>query len=188
MHMGYRKVSKLQAALEIVCLLYLLAEKTKDKVSVVIFTDEMKVLPLASGHEGIVLLISQLSKMGVLKDNGKVNLEFDLSNRFDEKKKLNLLKSFVARGKQVIYLTDLDGIKNVETINKLIVRPNMHCFKIESPVDSQASLPFSIFGIQNNQKVTVDINTLRKSKLEKGRFKVINVKERYLENFVREML
>lgn len=188
MHMGYRKVSKLQAALEIVCLLYLLAEKTKDKVSVVIFTDEMKVLPLASGHEGIVLLISQLSKMGVLKDNGKVNLELDLSNRFDEKKKLNLLKSFVARGKQVIYLTDLDGIKNVETINKLIVRPNMHCFKIESPVDSQASLPFSIFGIQNNQKVTVDINTLRKSKLEKGRFKVINVKERYLENFVREML
>jgi hypothetical protein len=188
MYMGYKGVSKLQAAIEIICLLYLLADKTKDKVSVILFTKENKMLPLASGHKGIVLLISQLEKMGILDDKGKVNFEYELSERVSENKKLGLLKSFVARGKQVVYLTDFDELADTETINKLIYRKNMHCFKMESPVDAATKLPFSLFGRHNNKNVFVNVNTTKSSKLDKGRYKKINVKERYLENFIREML
>jgi uncharacterized protein (DUF58 family) len=188
MYMGYKGVSKLQAAIEIICLLYLLADKTKDKVSVIIFTNENKILPLASGHKGIVLLISQLEKMGVLTEKGKVDYSYELTERVSEKKKMSLLKSFIARGKQVVYLTDFDEVKDVDTINKLIYRRNMHCFKMESPVDAAKKLPFSIFGKRKDKNVFVNVNTTKSSILDKGRYKKINVKERYLENFIREML
>ena len=188
MHMGYKNISKLQAAVEITCLLYLLAQKTKDKVSAIIFTDEMKRLPLASGHEGIVLLVTQLQKMGILDEQGKFNFDFKVRNRLSEKKKISIIKSFVARGKQVIFLTDFDDIQDFETINKLIYRPNMHCFKLESPVDSTQTLPFSIFVKKNNKRQFVSINAKKNESVLKGRYKKLSVKDRYLEGFIREML
>ena len=188
MLMGYKGVSKLQAAIEIVCLLYLLAHKTKDKVSVVLFTDEVKILPLSSGHEGIVLLVSQLEKMGILNKKGKVNLHYSLSDLVTETKKLSILKSFVARGKQVVYLSDFDSIDKIDEINKLIYRKNMHCFKMESPVDSLKKIPFTLFGKRGDKEALLNANTLKEERLTKGRYRKINVKKRYLEEFVREML
>lgn len=188
MLMGFKGVSKLQASLELACLIYLIAEKSKDKVCTIIHTKDNKILPLASGQEGIILLISQLEKMDILTAEGKVNFEYVADEESDELKKLALLKNLVARGKEVIIFSDLSRVENFEVLNKLLYRPNMHCFVIESPLDNVKNLPFAIFGKDNGKPKVVRTNTAKKEEVLKGRFKKIGVQERYLEKFVREML
>ena len=64
---GYKNVSKLQAAIEITCLLYLLAEKTKDNIIPVIFTDKAQILPVSSGRAGITLIYFSTRENGYLR-------------------------------------------------------------------------------------------------------------------------
>jgi uncharacterized protein (DUF58 family) len=187
MMIGYNKVSKLQSAIEIACLLYLLADKSKDKVKLIIVTDKVTILPSSSGHKGIVLLISYLEKINVLNAEGKVNLDYRNKNKIEDNKRMGLLKSFVARGKEVVLLSDFSEVDDLNTLNKLIYRRNMHCFKITSPVDEAAKKPFSILTKINGKKKLMRAKTQRKTELE-GRWKKINVAERYLENFIKEML
>ncbi len=188
MMMGYKGVSKLQASIELTCLLFLLAEKSKDKVSVIIYTDQIKILPLSSGHEGIVLLISQLQKMNILKEDGKVNLHYDVKLPENDQKVLATLKSFVAKGKEVIVFSDLYKINNLDVVNKLLYRPNMHFFIVESPLENKQALPFSIYGKSSLGAFYGRVNTKKDEIKLKGRFKRIGVHERYLENFVHDML
>ncbi|MCT4642553.1 MAG: DUF58 domain-containing protein [Bacteriovoracaceae bacterium] len=185
MFMGYKGVSKLQAAIEIVCLLYLLAEKTKDKIKPIIYTGKSQILPPQAGKEGITFFISILEKKNILLDSGKVNLEYSLDVK--DSKREGLLKSLVARGKEVVYLSDFSDFDNIELINKLLYRRNMHCFKVMSPIDNMKKMPYSIFTNINNKNITVRANTSGEKEL-KGRFKKLDVSQRYLETFIREML
>lgn len=188
MFMGYKNISKLQASIELCCLIFLLAEKSKDKVSVVICSNEMKILPLVSGQEGIILLISQLQSIGILNNEGRVNLHYNCEILEDEKKKLSLLKSLVAKGKQVIVFSDLENIQSKDIINKLLYRSNMHFFVMESPLDRMKKLPFSIYGKVKTKKRFGRVATSNEELELSGRYKKIGVHERYLENFVRDML
>lgn len=187
MLIGYKGVSKLQASIEIACLLYLLAEKTKDKVKVVIFSDEVKNLPSTSGQKGIVLLMSILQQMNMVNDQGKVNPLFRLHSTYEEKRKLGLIKSFVARGKEVVLLSDFNCLDDFETLNKLLYRSNVHCFKVTSPVDEGSSSRFSIFTELGGKKLLGKTGRSKDDGL-KGRYRKISVKDRYLESFIREML
>lgn len=188
MTMGYKGVSKLQASFEICCLLYLLAEKTKDKVAVIIATDEILTLPLSCGHEGIAIFISQLQKLSILDEKGRINYQFDYSKATNEKKKFSLLKNLVARGKEVVVLSDLHKFKDKTLLNKLLYRPNLHCFIIQSPLDNAQAMPFTIFGKKLKKTRTARVNRNQQLEEVKGRYKKLNVKERYLEKFIREML
>lgn len=194
MMMGYKNTSKLQAAIEVICLLFLLAEKTKDMISVIISFAGIQRLPLQSGQKGITLFISQLEKKGIMLENGKINisLEFPKETKEEiedfEKKKLAVMKALIAKKKELVLLSDFSSISDMETIAKLIYRPNMHCFKVMSPIDEADKLPFSIFGRGNNKKGLMKTNSKLKERLNRGRYKTLKVEERYLENFVREML
>lgn len=188
MFMGYKNVSKLQAAIEIICLLYLLADKSKDKVGAIIQLDRPIRLPLASGQEGIIILISHLEKLGILNSAGKVDITYEGNYQTDEKKKLALLKSLVARGKQVVLLSDFNLLNNHKQLEKLLYRTNMHCFKIESPLDSAKKMPFVVFGKNRNKKILSRQYSSEEEVGFKARYKKINVKDRYLEKFIREML
>jgi uncharacterized protein (DUF58 family) len=53
MFTGYKGVSKFQAAIELTCLLYLLAKETGDKVQVILWVDREVSLPLKSGKRGL---------------------------------------------------------------------------------------------------------------------------------------
>lgn len=185
---GYNGVSKLQAALELLCLIYLLAEKSKDKVSAIICTDKILRLPLMSGQEGIILLVSQLEKMGVLKSDGTVNLEKRYETEGNEKKKNSMLKDLIARRKEVVYLNDLSEVSDIELLNKLVYRKNLHCFVIQSPLEKNKKQPFSIFGQGKKKRSLVRIESDTNVHVAKGRYKYLSVDERYLEGFIREML
>jgi uncharacterized protein (DUF58 family) len=184
---GYKGVSKLQAILELTCLLYLLAEKSKDRVRVVLFSEEIMILPPTSGNEGLTLFISTLEKKDIITEEGKVNLEYERKSSVEESKKLALLKSFVARNKEVVLFSDFSELKNINELNKLTYRKNMHTFKMLSPVDIKTKKAFSIFSHKNGRS---QIMTAREGEQKdlKGKIKVLNVKDRFLEGFVREML
>lgn len=185
---GFKNVSKLQAAIEITCLLYLLAEKTKDKIIPIIFTDKAHILPVASGRGGITLFISQLEKLNILDNHGKVNLEYEFKETVSEKKKLTLLKSLLARGKEVVFLSDFGTTKNFNEYNKLFYRRNLHCIKLESPLDNLERLPYLVYGRKGSARLLSRQFSSDKSETLHGRYKSINVADRYLEKFVREML
>lgn len=186
MLLGFQGVSKLQASIEIICLLYLLAEKSKDKIKTIIYLDVPIILPPLSGHEGIVFFVSILEKNNIFV-NGKVNLSFE-KEKPNQKKKMSLLKSLIAKNKEVVFLSDFDLFKgDLNLLNKLIYRKNMHCFKVISPIDELKNRPFSIFTKINGVKTTLRTNANSKDELI-GRWKRLDVSTRYMESFVREML
>lgn len=187
MMIGYKNISKLQAAIEVACLLYLLAEQTKDKVKLVLINEEVTILPSNSGQKGIILLVSFLEKMNIMLSDGSVNLKFRCDKLVSEKKRLALLKSFIARRKEVVYLSDFSAIENMEELNKLIYRRNMHCFKVTSPVDEAADKPYSILTSILGKTNLLQAKIKNQRELH-GKWKKINVADRYLEQFIKEML
>ncbi len=189
---GFNEVSKLQALIEIVALLYLLAGQTHDLVRVIVWGEKTMSLPPKKGKEGLTLFISVLERLGLLDANGKVILRQDRSlNSHSELQKIAQIKSFLARRKEVIYLGDLSLVQNRELWGKLIDKKHMHCFRIFSPVDKNETTPF-LFKVRNPITGKGSVRELKGSPGDplflKQRFKEIGVHERYLEKFVRELV
>lgn len=189
---GYEGVSKLQAMIEIVALLYLLAGETHDLVRVVIWGEKTMNLPPKKGREGLTLFISFLERLGLLDENGKVILKQDKPiNTHTEENKIAQIKAFLARRKEVIYLGDLSLVKNKELWGKILDKKNMHCFRVISPVDKNTSMPF-LFKVKNpltGKGMVRDLKGVEDEPLFlKERFKEIGVHERYLEKFVKELV
>ncbi len=189
---GFEGKSKLEAMIEIVALLYLLAAQTHDLVRVVIWGEKTINLPPKRGKEGLTIFISSLEKLGFLDENGKVLLNYSgPMNTHTEIQKVNQVKALLARRKEVIYLGDLSLVKDKAGWGKILDKKNMHCFRVYSPVDKNTDLPF-LFKARNpatGKSVVTDIKSRDDDPLFlKERFKEIGVHERYLEKFVKELV
>lgn len=189
---GYEGVSKLQAIIEIVALLYILAGQTHDLVRVVIWGEKTLNLPPKKGREGLTLFISFLERMGLLDADGKVIIKQDGAlNTHTEENKIAQIKAFLARRKEVIYLGDLSLVKNKDLWGRILDKKNMHCFRVFSPVDKNIGMPF-LFKVKNPINGKGMVRDLKGTETEplflKERFKEIGVHERYLEKFVKELV
>lgn len=189
---GYNQVSKLQALIEIIALLYLLAGETHDAIRVIIWANKTINLPPKKGKEGLTLFISMLEKLNVIDADGKVIIsEKNINNILPELSKVAQIKAFLARRKEVIYLGDLSLMKDRNVWDKLLDKKHMHCFRIFSPVDKNIGMPF-LFKTKNAATGKSIISDLKGSNEQalfvKERFKEIGVHERYLERFVRELV
>ncbi len=189
---GYNQVSKLQALIEIIALLYLLAGETHDAIRVIIWANKTINLPPKKGKEGLTLFISMLEKLNVIDADGKVIIsEKNINNILPELSKVAQIKAFLARRKEVIYLGDLSLMKERNVWDKLLDKKHMHCFRIFSPVDKNIGMPF-LFKTKNAATGKSIISDLKGSTEQalfvKERFKEIGVHERYLERFVRELV
>lgn len=189
---GYNQVSKLQALIEIIGLLYLMAGETHDVIRVIIWADKAINLPPKKGKEGLTLFISMLERLGIIDDEAKViHGKGDLQHTLPELSKVAQIKSFLARKKEVIYLGDMSLMKDRPMWDKLLDKKHMHCFRIYSPIDKNKDLPF-LFKTKNpltGKSVVTDLKGQdEKAMFSKERFKEIGVHERYLEKFVRELV
>ena len=63
---------------------------------------------------------------------------------------------------------------------------HLHCFKIYGPIDELKKSPFSLSGLLGGKVCRID-NT-KKTDPPNIRFKKINLKESYLETFIRQMM
>lgn len=189
---GYNEVSKLQALIEIIALLYLLAGETHDVIRTVIWADKAYNLPPKKGREGLTLFISMLEKLNLIDEQGKVLVQQTKKiNHLTEENKIAQIKSFLARRKEVIYLGDMSLVENRDAWNKILDKKNMNCFRIFSPVDKNVSMPFLIKtrNPNSNKSAITELKANKEEKLfSKERFKEIGVHQRYLENFVKELM
>jgi hypothetical protein len=189
---GYNQVSKLQALIEIVGLLYLLAGETQDVVRVIIWSSKTYNLPPKKGKEGLTIFISLLEKLGLIDENGQVIIKQpEAMTSVEELAKIAQIKSYLARRKEVIYLGDMGQIQNKDIWNKILDKKHMHCFRVYSPIDKNHDLPF-LFKTKNPLTGKSMVGDLKgsdeKPLFAKERYKEIGVHERYLEKFVRELV
>jgi uncharacterized protein (DUF58 family) len=189
---GFNDTSKLQAMIEIVALLYLLAGETHDLIRVIIWGDKTYNLPPKKGKEGLTIFISMLERLGLIDENGKVVMKpKNRQTSIPESLKISQVKTYLARRKEVIYLGDLSLIHEKEIWNKLLDKKHMHCFRIYSPIDKNVQTPFLFKTINpiNGKKRVTDLNKIEEEALlKKERYQEIGVQERYLERFVRVLV
>ncbi len=189
---GYNQISKLQALIEIVGLLYLLAGETQDVVRVNVWASKTYNLPPKKGKEGLTIFISLLEKLGLINENGQVIIKQpEAITSVEELAKIAQIKSYLARRKEVIYLGDMSQIQNKDIWNKILDKKHMHCFRVYSPIDKNHDLPF-LFKTKNPITGKSMVSDLKgsdeKPLFMKERYKEIGVQERYLEKFVRELV
>ncbi|AUN96629.1 DUF58 domain-containing protein [Bacteriovorax stolpii] len=189
---GFNGVSKLQAAIEICCLLYLLAKETNDFVHALIVTDEVINVPKLSGDQGITHLISTLEEKEILTSKGKINTERYFEENVNSKQKYISIMKHLSRKREIILLSDFNDFVDSEILKKLLVRSNVHCFQLLSPLDEAKTLPYSLHASSGpNARSTVgkyDFSGKKDLNNEFGkRFRRLRVQEKYLENFVKEM-
>lgn len=193
MFYGYNGVSKLQASLEIVCLLYLLAHESKDLIHVILAGHELVDLPKASGEKGIVLFLNQLQKHGVVNSDGKVNYHYLQNSANLEQTEITkrVLKS-LARKKEVVLLSDFTDFLSDQELKRVVLSKNSHCFRVLSPLDTSESKSFRLALVDGTTsekayalvsgKNPEDQNTLFKKMHD------LDVSNRYLEQFIKEMM
>lgn len=191
---GFNKISKLQASIEIACLLYLLAKETNDSVHCIIVSDEVINIPKKSGEEGIAYLVSALEKCGLYTENGKINLRYRYKKEIGDIEKQNAIMKHLGRRRELVILSDFNEFLDLTVLKKMIFRSNVHCFNIVSPLDEAEIIPFSLhtkskIGSEEGSLVKIDLagNKDLKSVLGK-KVKKLRVKDRYLEDFIKEML
>ncbi len=186
---GYNRVSKLQAALEICCLLYLLAEETGDYVHVVIIGDSTTNVPKKNGDCGIANLVASLEKMNLLKSNGQINVEYEPGNIISNTEKLRAIMKHLKKRRELVFLSDFNDFLEIEALRRISYRKNVHCFQITSPLDEATSLPYMLHTTSGGMR---SVNFTSKEKnLETvlgKKVKTLKVHERYLEDFIKEML
>jgi uncharacterized protein (DUF58 family) len=188
MFMGYKNVSKLQACVEIACMLYLIVIQTNDKVKVVLWHDQITELPSRKGKEGIAMLISLLNKHGFYDEKKGFNYSKRITNDIGEKKKLSILKSYVARKKEVVFLSDFSAYENFIQLKKTMNYRNMHSFRVLSPLEMTKDMPYSILSkrFQDKNFKMIKQNSSSEREEFKGKWKELNLKDRYLDDFVKE--
>ena len=85
----------------------------------------------------------------------------------------------------MIELIDLAFVK------RIIKRKSVHCFELTSPLDRMSKLPFSLFGSSyetlSGKRQMVKSNSENES-LVNPFIKRLKLEERYLEDFIKEML
>ncbi|OUR93047.1 hypothetical protein A9Q84_21320 [Halobacteriovorax marinus] len=193
MFLGFKGVSKLQASLEICCLLFLLSKETNDYVQVVILGNTVESLPKATGERGIAQLVAKLEELNVLGEDGKVNYKY-LNQKPKQEKSVgaNTLK-YIKKNKEVVILSDFVDFLEFDELKKLAYRKHVHCFRIVGPLDEAESSPYQVFSsdstFSRGKLSIVDKEKVKELEDFLGkRIKKLNVKDRYLESFIKEML
>jgi len=189
---GFNGVSKLQASIEICCLLYLLAKESGDFVHAIIVADQIIHVPKKSGEVGISHFISTLEDHKILTEHGVVNLERDIGDGVDKMQKYLSIMKHLNSKREIVLLSDFNDFIDSSVLKKILYRSNVHCFQLLSPLDEAQSLPFSLFAAsaKNNEGSLgkYDLSGKKDLSNEFGkRFKRIRIQEKYLENFIKEM-
>ncbi len=194
MYNGFKNVSKLQASIEICCLIYLLAKETGDFVHALVIGNEVINIPKKSGEEGIAFLISSLERHGILDEKGRVNLNYTAKSKVENKKAMGSILEHIGKRREIVLLSDFNDFIEMDDLKRMLFKSHVHCFQLQSPLDEMDSVPYAIYSHDPSGKSKgklIKANILGKNedlyRLGK-RFKKLKVHDRYLEGFIKEML
>ena len=192
MLMGVDGKSKLEGAIEISCLIYLLAGLTSDYVETIICigSDVIRVQK-KNGDLGIVALIDALRRNNIIDKNGKVNLGY-VSNKTDKDYTKKIIHEFYKK-KELVILSDFYNFLHGEDLKRLVARKHVHAFRLLTPLDYADDFRYSVkvrdfIGNHfNNKSIKMNVKSPKLADAE-IRVKDLFLDKRYLEDFVKEML
>lgn len=189
---GFNGVSKLQAAIEICCLLYLLAKESNDFVHALIVTDEIIHVPKKAGEAGISHFVAILEDKNILNEHGRINLERKINEGADKAQKYLAIMKHLNSRREVVLLSDFNDFFETSVLKKILYRSNVHCFQMLSPLDEAQTLPYSLFssshGSDNGRLGRYDLTGKNELAHEFGKkLRKIRIQEKYLDNFIKEM-
>lgn len=191
---GYNGVSKLQAGIELICLLYLLSQETKDYIHVIVLKDEIINIPKKSGEEGIIQLISILQQNEILDSEGKLGVDLDYRSIITSKNLYREVSKHLGKNKEIVLFSDFNDFLEQDDLKRLLYRRNVHAFQLLSPLDEAEVIPYMLHtrSSQINRKGNLkktNMHSPDEDDLKLGsKVKKIRIKDRYLETFVREMI
>ncbi len=187
MFVGHEGVTKLQAALEIICLLYLLCKETNDRVRVIVLGEEVWDIPFANGDRGIIRLFKFLEDKGVLGKDGKVNRLFPVDNPKLKEISTREILLHLKRSREVIILSDYYRFPKGDDLKRILHQRNVHAFRLLCDLDKGNKVKFFIDAFKYSSPVSV--NTLKQNELdlEGLHVKDLWVSDNYLDNFIRVM-
>ena len=194
MFSGYNQVSKLQAAIEVCCLLYLLAAETGDYVHATIVAGDIIYVPKKSGDAGIAALIAALSGCGLLKADGAVNLSYVPRRQLSSREKAAAIMKHLIKRRELVLLSDFNDFFDDAILRKVAYQRRVHCFCLMSPLDEAERTPYCLhcsdsFYSPNGQLGRINFAGQKDHiKLPDKKFKKLKVHQRYLEEFIKEML
>lgn len=149
--MGFDKLSKLEAALNLSFLLAMITEKTKDKVQLSIVCADPKLsfeTPLKVGRDFILHVLRELNLRGYLLSNGDFNRDLEIEEALLLDRQLQIKKYIMAK-RETVYISDYFE----EEQNPWKVFWGMrkfHGVSLTIPLDLAKKIPFSI--VINNSK------------------------------------
>jgi hypothetical protein len=181
MSYGSNGIAKIHMAFEIVALLYLLAQESQDQVKVILFTEELKILPPKRGRPGLIMFINELEKMGWISKDGKFLNQIIKPSKMSEKDKILIIKGELSKRKEILYLSDYFKITEEKGFLKLKNELRFHGIQLLSPIDEKP-LDFAIptFKKATIGRVAPPFMTLWPRAIK------LNTTERYLDQFVRK--
>ncbi len=196
MLIGHKGVSKLQASVELCCLLYLLAKESSDYVHAVIISDKIISLKRASGEAGVISLISALEADGLMLSNGKINIGRKYNEYVADKELIASVLKHLERRREVVIFSDFNNFVDDTFLKRIAIRSNVHCFQVQSPLDYADKMPYSIITkkpigkgkFKCRQERVCMLQTHRKEGDIEKKIKRLHLDERYLEEFVKEMI
>ena len=197
MFMGYRGLTKLQAAINIACLLALLVKQSNDYVQIVLLGAKEKILPRANGKKAIIQLVGELRRLEVIKDDGVVNLAYRPEDRISRKKIFNIINRFVRRKKDVVVLSDFSDLLEHKDLRQLDQSYHAHLFRIISPIDKVQKKGFNVYGFDASGDLARTPSVFAKArivsanptqKIFPAKVKTLDIEERYMERFVKELV
>lgn len=191
MLLGYKGISKLQASIELTCLLYLLAKETGDTIHSIIISDKVRSVDKSSGEAGITRFIKALEAEEIINNSGKVRLDRISSGALTENDKSVAIKKYLKKNREVVIFSDFNDFINIESFNNILYRKNTHAFRLRSPLEDSVDVPYTFFtslqrgagGCFAKQKKERDNAKSEDFK----RVKRLYVNEPYLEKFVKEL-
>ena len=187
---GWDGVSKLQAALEITCMLYLLAAETNDSIHALIISDQVIDIPRNSGEKGIISLISTLRKYGIINEHGDLILQMKDTYSPAVDREL-AIKKHLSRNREIVVLSDWQYLLEQVNLKNFVVDKRTHCFRLLAPLDKANNIPVS-FKVSGEVGGPQGIFQFKSKHSENNdpldRIVDIDIDKRYLDQFVREMI
>lgn len=193
MFLGVDGVSKIQAAVEICCFLYLLAKDSGDVVHTLVLRDSVINVPKCKGEEGITALVGVLEKHGIILENGQYNLNFEENDCQFSDEIYKQISAHVYRKKEVVVLSDFQQFNNFAYIKKMAYSAHVHLFQLLAPLDENNKVKFPLFSRLSGEKsgkyhyVNRDLGEGPETFFKKH-FKKLRIEESYLDDFIKEML
>lgn len=187
MFIGHEGVTKLQAALEIICLLYLLCKETNDRVRVIILGEEIWDIPFANGDRGIIRLFKFLEDKGIMGSDGKINRLYPMDHPKLQTISTREILLHLKRSREVIILSDYYRFPKGDDLRRILHQRNVHAFRLLCDLDKGDKVRFFLDAFKHSSPVSV--NTLKENELglEGLHVKDLWVSEEYLDNFIRVM-